>query len=48
MPRCKAPEVLRVASRRIRSDFCHAAKTVRRPENGSRWAFFSILMKNIE
>jgi four helix bundle protein len=24
MPRCKAPEILRVASRRIRSDFCHA------------------------
>jgi hypothetical protein len=32
MPRCKAPEILRVASRRIRSDCCHAGKLVSRPE----------------
>ena len=37
MPRCKAPEILRVASRRIRSDSCHA-ETVRRPRRTSGYA----------
>ena len=32
MPRRKAPEILRVASRRIRSDSCHANELVSRPE----------------
>ncbi len=32
MSRCKAPEILGVASRRIRSDFCHADESVSRPE----------------
>ena len=30
--RCKAPEILRVASRRIRIDSCHADELVSRPE----------------
>ena len=32
MARCKALEILRVASRRIRSDSCHADELVSRPE----------------
>ena len=32
MVRCKALEILRVASRRIRSDSCHADELVSRPE----------------
>ena len=33
MPRCKAPEVLRVASRRIRSNSWHARETVSGPDD---------------
>jgi len=33
IPLAGALEILRVASRRIRSDCCHAAETVRRPDN---------------
>jgi len=32
MPRYEAPEILRVASRRKRSDSCHADELVSRPE----------------
>jgi len=32
MPRYEEPEILRVASRRIRSDSCHADEFVSRPE----------------
>jgi hypothetical protein len=31
-----------VASRRIRSDFCHAAKTVRRPDNAEDGRFSAV------
>jgi hypothetical protein len=40
MSRCKAPEILRVASRRIRSDSCHADESVSRVEAYLQMAVF--------
>jgi hypothetical protein len=40
--RGKAPEILRVASRRTRSDFFHAAEMVRRPDNAADGRFSTV------
>jgi hypothetical protein len=42
MPRGEAPEILRVTSRRVKSDSCHAREKASGPDRW-RWAFFSCL-----
>ena len=43
MAKCKAPEILRVASRRIRSDFLPRRQDGEAAGQRSRWTFFSSL-----